>query len=73
MYLIRSLWLIGDISPKDPFALSLPKGCSQGAPWLRQAPPERLRKMCLRHVPDQVFLADCRYSVAVAHRLKMDK
>ena len=37
----------------DPFALSLSKGCSQRAPWLRQAQPERLRKMCLRHVPDQ--------------------
>ena len=45
--------LTGAISQRDPFALSLSKGCSQGAPRLRQAQPERLRKMCLRHVPDQ--------------------
>ena len=43
--------MVGDISQTDPFALSLSKGCPQGAPWLRQAQPERLRKICLRHVP----------------------
>ena len=53
MFRLSDFFLIGGMSQTGPFALSLPKGCVQGAPWLRQAQTERLRKMCLRHVPDQ--------------------
>ena len=49
------------MSQRDPFALSLPQGCPQGAPWLRQAQPERLRKICLRHVPIESASLNLKY------------
>ena len=61
MYLIRQFLLIGDISQTAPFALSLSKGCPQGAPLLRQAQPERLRKICLGHVPIESASLNLKY------------